>query len=131
MAACRVGHNLRIEVARTIETGSIYGENGWRGGKGQKDRRTASGTKSVRLLVSTIRNDVPEFYLTRNLDPCSVRKRQVGTVPCTTPALAIEALAVVLQHGRIGHFIANRAAGAATAVGCSHIKTLSVNNVLL
>jgi hypothetical protein len=80
-------------------------------------RRAASGTKSVRLLVATVRNDVPEFCLTNHLDAGLVRKCQVRAVPCATSALAIKALAMVLKHSFIRNFIANRTAGAAAGIG--------------
>src|SRR5262245_28788891 len=115
-----VGEHLRCEAARFVQAARMDRDQLRHRGKAQEDRRSADRAEGVDLHVAAVARDLPVRRLAGDLDLGPRGKGQVGAVPGAASLLAVAALAVVLEDGRVLGGVADRAARASAGVGLSH-----------
>src|SRR5262249_19147215 len=120
MAAHAVCDHLRIEQGWVVKTGRVHRYQVGHCHECKVDRRSTGRAEGVDLFVAAVARYPPAFRLAGNSYVGSPGEGQIGTVTSAASSLAISTLAMVLEDGFAGCFIADRATCAAAGVGPRH-----------
>ena len=115
-----VGEGLRHEAVRVVQAARVDRDQVRHRDEAQVDRRSADRAEGVDLHVAAVACDLPLRRLAGDRHLGARGKGQVGAVPGAASPLAIAALAVILEDGRVLGCVADRAARASAGVGLGH-----------
>jgi hypothetical protein len=105
MAPHSVHDHLRFESARVIKACRVNRNVLGHGDEGQVDRCSAGGAEGMYFLVPAVTDKIPNRSLAGDLNVCTMRKGQIGSVTGAASFLAIAALAMALHDGFAARFI--------------------------
>src|SRR5215468_2637173 len=120
LTADAVCDHLRIEQARVVKTGRVDRYQVRHRYECEVDRRSTGRAEGVDLFVPGVAGYPPALRLAGNCHVGSPGEGQIGSVTSAASFLAISTLAMVLEDGFAGCFIADRAAGASAGVELRH-----------